>query len=467
MGKQSLLRSLPSVDSILNAQMLRDLTGTVPRTLILQSVRAVLAAIRAKIQSGDMPMEGELSADAIAAKAYSRVLAISAPSLRRVVNATGIIVHTGLGRAVLPESAQRAICDIASGYCNLEIDTSTGSRGSRATHYQELLASLCNTESALAVNNNAAAVLLALNTLAAGKEVIVSRGELVEIGGTFRMPDIMARAGARLVEVGTTNRTRISDYEQALSEETALIMRVHSSNFRMIGFTESPSLSDIVNLAKRHKVLVMHDLGSGSLIDLSQFGLKGEPIVDQSVKAGVDIVTFSGDKLLGGPQAGLIVGRSDLIAQMQRNPLARALRVSKVVIAALEATLKLYLNPETLISSIPTLAYIARPLPQIEQQARRLRRRLIKCLPSDVKVELLRGFSEVGGGALPGEQLPTRLVALSADSAGPMEIARRFRNADPPVFGRVGEERFLLDMRTVQEEEIKQIEHAAVQVLAS
>jgi len=458
---QDMLRRLPAVEKLLNERSLKALQDSVPHSILVRAARTVLDGLRDEIRSGGIPNDADLSTGSIAESTLDLALRLAAPSLRRAVNATGVILHTGLGRAVLPEAARKAIEEAAAGHSTLEIDIESGARGSRSHHYRRILSDLCGSESALGVNNNAGAVLLALNTLALGREVIVSRGQLVEIGGSFRLPEIMTRAGARLVEVGTTNRTRISDYEKALTDGTALILRVHPSNFRMVGFTQEASLEELVELGHRFCVPVMDDVGSGALVDMAQFGLSGEPVVQDSIRSGADIVAFSGDKLLGGPQSGLIVGKQELIDAMSANPLARALRLDKLAIAALEATLRLYLDPESVARDIPTLRAITRPLAEIESAARELKRRIDGFGLDGVTVEIVDGVSQVGGGSLPGEELPTRLVALASSSFGPDEIAAGFRRNDPPIFGRVGDDRFLLDLRTVTDEELDEIASAA------
>lgn len=466
--QRSMMRNLPAVDRLLSEKPLSDLTAKVPHVILVEAAREMLDDLRGRIRNGAMIEPEDLTPLGIAERAADVALRLNAPSLRRVINATGVILHTGLGRSVLPESARDSMMLVASGHCNLETDLETGGRGSRRQHYAALLASLCGAEAALAVNNNAAAVLLALNTLARGREVIISRGQLVEIGGSFRLPDIMARSGARLVEVGTTNRTRIADYEAAIAEETALILRVHPSNFRMVGYTEEAPLEQLVDLGRRHGIPVMDDVGSGALADMTQFGLEGDPMVQDSIEAGVDVVTFSGDKLLGGPQAGLIVGRREIIADLAANPVARALRLDKLIIAALESTLKLYSDADTVSDNIPTLRFIKRSLDEINRSALRLKRRLTQTLPATVSVQILDGVSEVGGGSLPGQCLPTKLVAISSsqpETANPNDLAKAFRAADPPILGRVADDRFLLDLRTVRDSEIPDIVRAAGQIL--
>lgn len=378
------------------------------------------------------------------------------PSLRRAVNATGVIVHTNLGRSVLSREAVEAVVQVAQNHSTLEIDVESGKRGSRQEHVCRLLTELTGAESALVVNNNAAAVLLAINSLARGLEVVISRGQLVEIGGSFRMPDIIRRAGAKLVEVGTTNRTRISDYDDAISVETALLLRCHPSNFKTVGFVEEASLEEMVELAESRFIPVVDDLGSGALVDVSKYGLDYEPTVQDSIKAGASLVCFSGDKLLGASQAGIMVGKKEIIDECRHNPLARALRIDKLTLAALEATLRVYRygDPWT---AIPTLAAISRPLADITSQANRLNRRInslhIPGLVSSVEV----AYSETGGGSLPGQSLETRAIALKSEAISAEDLGEHFRGNEPPIFGRITRDAFLLDMRTVTSQEVLDI----------
>ena len=462
--RRDIVRNLPAVEKLLNTPVLKELAGIVPRGTIVSAVRQTLDRLRAKILDGWAPTADDISSERIADQARKLALHLDSPSLRKAINGTGIVLHTGLGRAVLPEAALAALNAVAAGHSNLETDLETGGRGSRDVHFGRLLADICGAEAGFAVNNNAAAVLLALNTLANGKEAIVSRGQLVEIGGSFRLPDIMARSGARLVEVGTTNHTRLDDYEAAISDQTALILRVYTSNFRIVGFTSEVPIRDLVQLGRRYNIPVAEDLGSGALVDMARFGLKGEPLVQDSIKAGADVVTFSGDKLLGGPQAGLVVGRREIVDAMAGNPLARALRVDKLTIAALESTLRLYADPETLFSAVPTLRFIGRPLKDVHRSAGRLQRAIAKVAADRARVEVADGFSEVGGGSLPGEHLPTKLLAISSPSVDAADLARAFRMAEPPIFGRVGDGRFLLDLRTIGDDEIPNIVRAAEEI---
>jgi len=462
--RREIVRSLPAVDRLLDNPALKELAGKVPRGTIVSAVRQTLDELRARILDGWAPTAEDLSPKRIADEARALALRLNSPSLRKAINGTGVILHTGLGRAVLPEAALAALNAVAAGYSNLETDRETGGRGSRDVHFSRLLADLCGAEAGFAVNNNAAAVLLALNTLANGREVVVSRGQMVEIGGSFRLPDIMARAGARLVEVGTTNRTRLDDYETAISDQTALILRVHTSNFRIVGFTSEVPIGELAQLGQRCNIPVVEDLGSGALVDMTRFGLRGEPLVQDSVKAGADAVMFSGDKLLGGPQAGLIVGRRGIVEAMAGNPLARALRIDKLTIAALESTLRLHTDPEALLSTIPTLRFICRPLEDINRSAGRLRQAIIKVAADRAQVEVMDGLSEIGGGSLPGEHLPTKLLAISSPLIHAADLAMAFRMAEPPIFGRVGDGRFLLDVRTIGRDEIPYIARAAGQI---
>jgi len=386
-------------------------------------------------------------------------------TLRRVVNGTGIIVHTNLGRSLLCQDALDRLQLVGSGYSNLEYDLAAGTRGSRYVHAEAVLCEITGAEGALVVNNNAGAVVLVLNTLAQGREVVVSRGQLVEIGGSFRIPDIMARSGAILREVGCTNRTHLNDYEAAIGPETALLLDVHASNYQIIGFTAEVSLKELVELGGKHEVAVMQDLGSGCFVDLTRFGLQGEPVVQDSVRSGADVITFSGDKLLGGTQAGIILGRKEFIEQLRRNPLTRALRVDKLTLAALEATLRLYRDEDTAIQAIPTLKMIATDLKTLEDRARVLVEALRANIPESIGVGVMDGFSMVGGGALPVQNLPTKLVAISSKGMSAARLEAGFRGYTTPIIGRVEQELFLLDVRTLQPGDEKIVAAAASQLV--
>jgi L-seryl-tRNA(Ser) seleniumtransferase len=437
------LRKLPSVDRLLQERSTQALVEEYGHDLTVEAIRQALDLARQAIMAGqDCP-----STDELVEMTRVNLGARSRPTLRPVINATGVIIHTNLGRAPLSAEARAAMELAARGYTNLEYDLEAGRRGSRYVHAEELLCQLTGAEAALVVNNNAAAVLLILTTLAQGKEVIVSRGHLVEIGGGFRLPEVMRQSGARLVEVGTTNRTYIWDYEEAITEETALLMRVHRSNFRLTGFVHEPTLGELVELGEKKGLLVVDDLGSGALLDTSAYGLAHEPMLQESVAQGVALVSASGDKLLGGPQAGIIVGRGDLIAKLKRHSLTRALRVDKTTIAGLQATLLHYLKGEAQ-EKIPVWQMIAKSVKAIEGIALAWAEKLAKM---GIIARVVDGWSTVGGGSLPGETLPTKLLAIRVDS--PDELANRLRAGNPPVIGRIEDDLFLLDPRTVLAEE--------------
>jgi len=457
------LRQLPSVDEVLRL-VEQEVGDRLPRKILVEQVRAAIGALRQQVLAGQpVPVE-EMSPERVAQRARQGAEAFLRPRLRPVINATGVVLHTNLGRAVLSEEARRALWTVTAGYSNLELDLTTGERGSRYSHVVELLCYLTGAEGALVVNNNAAAVLLALNTLAKGKEVIVSRGQLVEIGGSFRVPEVMAASGARLVEVGTTNKTYLRDYRRAITEETALLLKVHPSNYRIQGFTHETTLEELVELGRETGLPVMEDLGSGFLIDLQPYGITGEPTVQEEIARGADIVTFSGDKLLGGPQAGIIVGKKEYIDLMAKNQLTRALRVDKLTMAALEATLRAYLwEPEETIRRVPILQMLTLDQNTLHKRARRVSRRLREVLAGKAEVSLEKGVSQAGGGSLPLLELPTVLLALSPGNGKLAQWARNLRLGEPAVMGRLAEGRLLLDLRTVLEKE----EELLVQALAA
>ncbi|MEN6357480.1 MAG: L-seryl-tRNA(Sec) selenium transferase [Armatimonadota bacterium] len=445
-------RKLPSVDEMLRNERAASLLNNHSRTVVTEAFRNVLENARHNIACGAS------APDSIELFEQSKIEVdkLTRHSLCRAINATGVILHTNLGRSTLCLDAVSSVNEIAQSHCTLEIDIESGKRGSRQTHVSNLLTELTGAQSALAVNNNAAAVLLAVNTLAQCRSVIISRGQLVEIGGSFRMPDIIRRAGARLVEVGTTNRTRISDYEEAITDETALILRCHPSNFKVSGFVEDTSLEELVNLAQSRHIPIMDDLGSGALVDISKFGLDYEPTVQDSVKSGASLVCFSGDKLLGGPQAGILVGKKEVIDECRQNPLARALRADKLTLAALESTLRVYRYGDPW-SQIPTLAAISRPLDEITSQANRLARRINSLHIPDLATKVRPVFSEIGGGSLPGQNIESRAVALKSGCLSAEDLGEHFRGNEQPVFGRITQEWFLLDMRTVTKQEVLDI----------
>lgn len=446
------LRLLPGVDWALNALETFIEDRAVPRSLATDCVRRAVEQTRAGLLA-EGPAPSDVKA-AVLEKARSLMEKAMQPNLRRVINGTGVVVHTNLGRSVLAPSALEAVQTAASGYSNLEFDLAAGQRGSRYSLVEDLLKELTGAQAALVVNNNAGAVFLSLLTLAQGRKVIVSRGELVEIGGSFRIPDVMARSGAVLCEVGTTNRTHLADYEKAIDEDTAMLLKAHTSNFAVVGFTASVSLAELSNLARNRGILVMEDLGSGSLLDMSCFGLAREPTVGDSVAAGADVVTFSGDKLLGGPQAGIIVGRADCLDAIKKNPIARALRIDKLTLAALEATLRLYRDPERAVREIPTLAMISAPEKTLAAKARSLEAKIRKKAVPGLKTGRFRIGSKVGGGALPLENLPSFGVALSCERLSASGIERALRAAAPPVIGRIEQDTFILDVRTIDSSQI-------------
>ncbi len=470
-AKSDLYRLLPSLDEVLRE--LAELIRLEGHTAVADAARNVLARLRAEISSGHLDTRSvEVAVQGIPQAVERELRQALQPSLRSVINATGVILHTNLGRAPLGDAALQRMREIAGGYSNLEFDIEHGERGKRDSHTDKLFAKLFAQQlgeagdglSTVVVNNNAAAVLLVLNTLCEGGEAVVSRGELVEIGGSFRIPEVMAKAGATLREVGTTNRTRVADYERAIHEKTRVLLRVHRSNFAMVGFTEQPALADLVALGRKHEIPVVEDLGSGALFDLRSIGVGGEPGVADSLRAGVDIVTYSGDKLLGGPQAGILSGKKELIARIRQNPLFRALRVDKLTYAALEATLLAYIRNDS--SAIPALGMMHLSADAIRQRANELQKALASA--STLKIEIIAGESVIGGGAAPQATLPTWLLALTSQKLSADALAARLRAAEPlPIIARVEEGRVLLDLRTVFPEQDAAIVRALAQIASA
>jgi L-seryl-tRNA(Ser) seleniumtransferase len=464
-----LFRKLPSMNDVMGASAVGSLAASYGHDSTVDAVRVVLARLRQEITTGLLDEDAlELALSGLAGAVENQLRQAVGYSLRGVINATGVILHTNLGRAPLSDAAIEHIRETAASYSNLEFELGAGERGKRDVHVDRLFQRLLGEEvkskdhaavSTIVVNNNAAAVLLALNTLAEGGEVIVSRGELVEIGGSFRIPDVMAKSGAILREVGTTNRTRTADYERAITERTRLLLRVHRSNFEITGFTEQASTAELVALARERGIPLMEDLGSGALFDLHSVGIGGEPGVLDSLRSGVDIVTYSGDKLLGGPQAGLISGGSELIARMRSNSLFRALRVDKLIYAALEATLLEYVRHDH--DAIPTLRMMRLTKEAIGKRAEALAARIVA---PKLKVEVVDGESILGGGAAPSSILPTRVLALTCEGLSADELAARLRGSDPPIIARVDEGRVLLDLRTVFTAQDEAIESALAMV---
>ena len=441
------LRGLPAVDRVLHTEAAQELLQRYRRTYVTEAIRAVLDDMRRQLATNGSAAAP--SPEVIIAAAAARMAAQAALPIRRVINATGVVLHTNLGRAVLADEAVQAAAAAAAHAVNLEYDVARGDRGDRDDLVSGDLCALTGAEAVTVVNNNAAAVLLALNTLAEGREVVVSRGELIEIGGAFRIPDVMAKSGARLREVGTTNRTHPRDYADAISPATALLLKVHTSNYRIIGFSSAVALDELVQIGQAHDVPVMEDLGSGALIDLSVYGLPKEPVVAERIAAGAAVVTFSGDKLLGGPQAGLIVGSRELIDRIKRNPLKRALRCEKMTLAALAATLRLYRTAPDLAHALPTLRWLTRPLAEMEAVGHAALPLLQRACGADFTIELIDAAAEIGSGALPIEALPSKAISIGHARLGANEIARRFRSSDPPIIGRVQAGRFLLDLRGI------------------
>ncbi|MFQ5849730.1 MAG: L-seryl-tRNA(Sec) selenium transferase [Candidatus Binatia bacterium] len=446
---KNLLRELPPVDRVLNHPRSEPLLERFNRHYVTQKCREALAELRQALREGQPIAANELQEESIISRMERRIGSEGGSNLMRVINATGTVLHTNLGRALLPQAAMEALNRVASHPVNLEYDLAEGKRGKREEAIEKLLLELTGAEAATVVNNNAAAVLLGLNTLAAGKEVVVSRGELIEIGGSFRIPEIMAKSGAILKEVGSTNRTHPGDYEKAISKKTALLLKVHTSNYRIVGFSSEVDLAQLVAIGKKHKIPVMQDLGSGALIDLRQYGLPKEPIVADQNALGADIVTFSGDKILGGPQAGLLVGKKVWVEQINKNPLKRALRCGKLTLGALEATLRLYYQSPNIAEDIPTLKAFTRSLKEIEEMGERLLPSLQVTLGEGFRLALEDSTSEIGSGALPTEEIPTKVITILHTDMGAERIAQMFRGANPPVLGRIRNNRFLLDLRAV------------------
>ena len=443
--ESSPLRQLPRVDDLLVHPRMTAVPA--PHALALKAAREAIAETRARILAGES--SADLGAEAVASRAAEILERSAARSLRRAVNATGVLLHTNLGRAPLSDAAQQALANVAAGFSNLQADLGSGRRSEREDHVQGLFQTLTGSEAALVVNNNAAATVLVLNTLAAGREVIVSRGEMVEIGGAFRIPEILKLAGCRLVEVGCTNRTHLRDYARAITSETGLILSVHQSNYRIVGFAEQVAVAELAELARAKKIPCAHDLGSGALLDLRAYGLPHEPTVPESLAAGADVTLFSGDKLLGGPQCGIILGKRERLAAMHKNPFSRAFRVGKLTVAALEATLRLFLEPETLPQKHRLMSLLTAPLDGIRRRAESLAHEIAAACAGRLTAEAQAGESEIGGGSLAGYPIPTFVVRLKTKDISPDDLAARLRQADPPIFTRVQEGCVVLDARTM------------------
>lgn len=454
-NKNTLLRALPKVDEAVN--LLSDLiVDNIPGTVVKKSIQVVIERQRSKILFGEGKLEALSNQEWV--KLYQEEIKRKVePNLKRMINGTGVVVHTNLGRSLLSKEAIEALSQAGFYYSNLEFNLENGKRGSRYSLVEEIICELTGAEAALVVNNNAAAVLLTLDTMAHGKEVIVSRGQLVEIGGSFRIPEVMKKSGAHLVEVGATNRTHEFDYEDAITEETALLLKVHTSNFRVIGFTSEVSAEELVVLGKKHDLPVMEDLGSGSLIDLSKYGLPKEPTVQELVKSGVDVVTFSGDKLLGGPQAGIIVGKKDTIDKIKRNQLNRALRIDKFTLSSLEAVLREYYDMKKVLKKLPTLRMLTEESESIKKRAVKLLRKIKNNIAGQCDVATLQTNSRVGGGAMPEHSLASWAVHLAPKHMKLNQLEKGLRVLPMPIIGRIEDEKYLLDVRTIQDHEINDV----------
>jgi L-seryl-tRNA(Ser) seleniumtransferase len=451
--KQKLLSNLPKVDEILRSNQGMEWLKTYPRRYIIDAIREVIDLRRKEILKG---LTSDTFEEYMTAEIENIIKRLSSYSLRSLINATGIVIHTNLGRSLLSERALENIKRVAGSYSNLEYDLKEGKRGKRYSHVKRVLREVTGAEDALVVNNNAAAVMLCLNTLSRGRETIVSRGELVEIGGSFRMPEVMAASGAILREVGTTNKTHLHDYEEAINDNTALIAKVHKSNFRVMGFAEEVSVEDLAKLGRKYQIPVMFDLGSGCLIDLKPFGISDEPVVKDIVNSGIDITTFSGDKLLGGPQGGVIVGKREYIERIQKNPITRAMRIDKLTLAGFEATLMEYIDEEGVVGNIPTLRMLFQKPEEIKGRANRIAKKLKKEI-QNARIAVMADLSRAGGGSLPEVDFPTYVVSIKTDVLSVNEIETRLRAGDPPIISRIREDSLILDARTVRESDLVEL----------
>lgn len=467
MNKRDLFAQLPSVDEILNNNKIIDILNEYPRNIVIECIREAIEEKRRCIieLKEENFNEFKVSLDEIVTNIVNKCNLKYSLSLKKVINATGTVIHTNLGRSLLSESLKDELWQSASRYSNLEYDIDKGERGSRYTHLTETIKRLTGAEDVLVVNNNAAAVLLVLSTMAKGGEAIVSRGELVEVGGSFRIPSIMALSGADLVEVGSTNKTHMKDYEEAITENTKVLMKVHTSNYRILGFTQSVEVDELCEIGKKHNIPVIEDLGSGVFIDVSKYGLTYEPTVLDSIRKGADIVTFSGDKMLGGPQAGIIVGKKEYISQMKKNQLTRALRVDKLTICALEATLRMYLDEEKAIKEIPTLRMLTYTMEELEEKANTLYSKL-ENLNTYANIRIEDGLSQVGGGSMPLETINSKVIAITPNNMNVSTLEKKLRLSDSHVIARVYEDKYVLDIRTIFEDEFdilaKEIERALI-----
>jgi len=466
-NKNLFFRQIPSVDYLLGSSTIKRILLNTPRALVLSAIHHVLDEVRGKIERTRIGDElPDLELNTVVDQIVKRVSILSQPSLRHVINATGVIVHTNLGRSLLSKRVIARFNSLAGCYSNLEYDLRTGKRGSRYVHVEDILMELTGAEGSMVVNNNAAAVLIALDTMAKGREVIISRGQLVEIGGSFRIPEVMRKSGARMTEVGTTNKTTISDYESAIGSDTALLLKVHTSNFQIVGFTEEVGLEELVALGKKYSLPVMEDLGSGCFIDFSRYGLKKEPTVQDSVAKGPDMITFSGDKMLGGPQCGIILGKKEIISAIKANQLNRALRIDKLTLLALQETLYMYRDEGRALRQIPTLRMVCQSYQSLCRKAQRLLDLIGKIDRNNFLVGLCDGLSRVGGGAMPLEEIQSRLLYISPRKLSAPYMIEFLRSYNPPIIARLEKDRILLDVRTIQEKELKIISEAIREISA-
>ena len=447
--RNELLRMLPKVDEILSEEVIKIKIDEANRIVVVDSIRETIEDMRQAILKDEVD---KVDRSHIVQEILKRIDKNSRMKLNKVINATGVVIHTNLGRSALCKEAVENVVSLAEGYSNLEYDLENGKRGSRYSHIEELVTRITGAEAAVVVNNNAAAVMLVLNTLCQDKEAIVSRGQLVEIGGSFRIPDVMRFSGAKLVEVGTTNRTHLYDYENAIKENTGVLLKVHTSNFKVMGFTEEVETKELVNLACANDIPVVEDIGSGTLIDFSKYGFSYEPTVQESIKNGIDVVTFSGDKMLGGPQAGIIVGKKLYIDKIKKNQLTRALRIDKLTLGALEATLKHYLDEKAAIENIPTLNMMLSSKEIQKERAYKLKRKLAKA-PKHFEFKVAEDFSMVGGGSMPTEKIPTYVVKIKSEKYKPDQLEKLLRLGQLPIVGRISSDALLMDVRTIFDEE--------------
>ncbi|MBM7870198.1 L-seryl-tRNA(Ser) seleniumtransferase [Clostridium pascui] len=457
MNKNALLRNLPKIDEVLKEDRLNYALNNSCRIIVLEATRKVIDSYREKLLTKEIE---DYSKEEIIEEILKEINNKSLSNLRKVINATGVIIHTNLGRSILCKEAIKNVMNVSESYSNLEYNVEKGSRGTRYEHIEELITKLTGSEAALVVNNNAAAVMLALNTLCNDKEAIVSRGELVEIGGSFRVPDVMKFSGAKLVDVGTTNRTHLYDYENYINENTGVLLKVHTSNFKILGFTESVPLEEMARLGDKYNIPVMEDIGSGTLIDFSKYGLSYEPTVQESIKKGIDIVTFSGDKMLGGPQAGIIVGKKKYIDEMKKNQLTRALRIDKMTLAALEGTLKMYQDENLAVEQIPTLYMILSDKKIHEKRAYKLLEMFKKELDSSWEIKVDRDYSMVGGGSMPEEKISTYVVKIKNAIYKPIQLEGMLRKNEPPIIIRISRDEIIMDLRTIYDKDFEIIVEA-------